>query len=104
GYPRSLLSVLRWDLRCLMEAFMILWAGTKDDDPITDVEAAVVDYQAHTGARPAEIVISRQAFTALARHQLIEERLKLTEPGTVLTPDLLAQIFDVDHVRLLGAD
>ncbi len=71
------------------------WNDTANSDPIADVEATLALYQSHTGVRPRKLTISRSAFNALRVHPLI------VDGPAALTPALLAQIFDVDHVRIL---
>ncbi len=77
------------------------WNDTANSDPIADVEAALTLYQSHIGVRLHKLTISRSAFNALRVHPLIVDRLKHTDGPAALTPALLAQIFDVDHVRIL---
>ncbi len=86
----------------MTDTFLILWAWKDDGDPLTDVEVALADHYARSGARPCEISIALPAFRALATHPLIIDRLKHTEPGTVLTSAILADIFDVECVQIIS--
>lgn len=74
------------------------WSDYENSDPITDVAACLTAYRAHNDHSSAKLAISLRLFDTLLGPPLVLERLKLTEPGTQLTPAILAQIFDVADV------
>ncbi len=72
------------------------WSDYENSDPFADVAVGLETFRAYHGRPPAKLVISPRLARALLGHPL--ERLKLTEPGTLVTPALLAQLFDVADV------
>lgn len=66
-------------------------------DPIKDITNAAVAMAAETGYKPNTLVLSPYAFYALKNHEDILDRIKYTQKG-IVTEDLLATLFEVEHV------
>ena len=66
-------------------------------DPIGDITGAAVQMASETGYKPNTMVLSPFAFNALKNHEDILDRIKYTQKG-IVTEDLLATLFGVDHV------
>lgn len=76
-------QALHWDL------------GTSN--PIKDITDAGVKMASETSYKPNTLVLSPFAFNALKNHEDILDRIKYTQKG-IVTADLLATLFEVDHV------
>ena len=66
-------------------------------DPIRDITNAAVKMASETGFKPNTLVLSPYAFNALKNHEDILDRIKYTQKG-IVTADLLATLFEVEHV------
>jgi len=66
-------------------------------DPISDITGAAVTMASETGFKPNTLVLSPFAFNALKNHFDILDRIKYTQKG-IVTTDLLATLFEVEHV------
>ena len=66
-------------------------------NPIKDITDAAVAMAAATGYKPNTLVLSPYAFNALKNHEDILDRIKYTQKG-IVTADLLATLFEVEHV------
>lgn len=66
-------------------------------NPIKDITEAAVKMASETGYKPNTLVLSPYAFNALKNHEDILDRIKYTQKG-IVTADLLATLFEVDHV------
>ncbi len=66
-------------------------------DPISDVEDQAIDMAEKTGYKPNVLVIGPRVLAALKNHAAILDRIKYTQRGMV-TPDLLAGLFEVEKV------
>lgn len=66
-------------------------------DPIKDITDAAVQMASETGYKPNTLVLSPFAFNALKNHEDILDRIKYTQKG-IVTEDLLATLFGVEHV------
>lgn len=66
-------------------------------NPIKDITDASVAMAAATGFKPNTLVLSPHAFNALKNHEDILDRIKYTQKG-IVTTDLLATLFEVEHV------
>lgn len=66
-------------------------------NPIKDITEAGVKMASETGYKPNTLVLSPYAFNALKNHEDILDRIKYTQKG-VVTLDLLATLFEVEHV------
>lgn len=66
-------------------------------NPIKDITEAAVKMASETGYKPNTLVLSPYAFNALKNHEDILDRIKYTQKG-IVTADLLATLFEVEHV------
>lgn len=76
-------TVAKWDLAT--------------SNPIKDITDAAVKMASETGFKPNTLVLSPYAFNALKNHEDILDRIKYTQKG-IVTTDLLATLFEVEHV------
>lgn len=74
------------------------WSDHENSDPFADVAAGIAVYRRLNDGASPRLVISPRLRDALLAHPLVLERLHLSEPGTKITPALLAQLFDVADV------
>lgn len=70
--------------------------------PIEDVDTAQTNIQELTGFKPNVLVLGTWVYKALKNHPDILDRIKYTQRG-VVTPELLAALFDVEKVVIAGA-
>lgn len=71
------------------------YSGTSD--PLQDVDDGIEAVRASTGQRPNVAVLSAKAFKAVKRHPKVVATIKYTGKDHA-TKELLASIFDVQHV------
>lgn len=71
-------------------------------NPIKDITDAGVQMAGETGYKPNTLVLSPVAFNALKNHFDILDRIKYTQKG-IVTADLLATLFEVEHVHVAWA-
>lgn len=71
-------------------------------NPIKDITEASVKMASETGFKPNTLVLSPYAFNALKNHEDILDRIKYTQKG-IVTEDLLATLFGVEHVYVAWA-
>jgi hypothetical protein len=81
-------QLLKWDL--------------PTSTPIKDITSKGVEMAGTTGYRPNTLVMSPTVFNALKNHEDILDRIKYTQKG-IVTEDLLATLFEVDHVYVAWA-
>lgn len=65
--------------------------------PIEDIRGEQTAVAKRTGRRPNTLILGAQAWTALADHPDILDRIKHTQKG-VTSPELLASLLDLDRV------
>lgn len=70
--------------------------------PIEDITGEVLAMKEKTGRKPNKLGLGPFTFDALRNHPDIVDRYKYTQPG-VITPDLLAPLFDVDEVIIMDS-
>lgn len=78
----------------------VFWDDDANSDPFTDIHFAMTTILQNTGFYPNVLLLSWSCFGALRKHPLIVDRIKYTTPtfaGTI-TPQLLAQAFDIERV------
>lgn len=82
-----------------------LWSDYTASDPIADVETGKTTILSTTGQRPNTLVLGYQTYIALKSHPDIIDRIKYTTSvnGRVVTPQLLAAMFDVERVFVASA-
>ncbi len=95
-------AVLAQDAANYASTNKITLAGTdqfthKDSDPIGVIEDAKDAVRGQVGADPNTLVIGASSYKALKKHAQLMERIKYSMKG-VLTPELMAEIFDVEKV------
>lgn len=67
--------------------------------PIQDVDTWRLSIAQNTGFLPNTLVLGPQAYVQLKNHPTILDRIKYTQRG-IVTPDLLAELFDIDNVYI----
>ncbi len=80
----------------------VFWDDDGNSDPFTDIAIGMTTILQNTGQRANLLVLGWPVYTALRKHPLIIDRIKYTSPafsGTI-TPQLLAQAFDVERVLI----
>ena len=78
----------------------VYWDDDANGDPFTDIAYAQTTILTNTGFLPNKLLISWNVYQALRKHPLVIDRIKYTSPayaGTI-TPQLLAEAFDVEQV------
>jgi hypothetical protein len=85
----------------------IYWSDYTNGNPFTDIENAKEKVLLNTGLMPNVLVLSYSVYRSLRTNPLIIDRIKYTMPGgaftSKVTPQLLAQAFDVDQVLVSRA-
>ncbi|MCX7844363.1 MAG: major capsid protein [Candidatus Bipolaricaulota bacterium] len=77
------------------------WDDYANSTPLWDVQAAADAVQSATGYRANTLILGARVMAALRFHPDVTELVKYTQKG-VVTPELLAQIWDFDRV-LVGS-
>jgi len=77
------------------------WSDYGASTPIEDVRAQRRLIQLRTGRLPNVLVLGPTVYDKLVDHPDIIDRYKYTQRG-ILTPELLAGVFDVDRVLIPG--
>lgn len=80
---------------------IIQWDRTSST-PVEDVEELCVYVEGETGFRPNTMVISPTVLGVLKRHTDVKDYYKYTRPG-LITPELIAQVFELDRILVAGA-
>ena len=80
----------------------VIYFDDPTSDPIGVFTKASVQMASETGYRPNTLVLSPFVFNALKNHEDILDRIKYTQKG-IVTTDLLATLFEVDHVYVAWA-
>lgn len=73
------------------------WSDYDNSDPIADVRTARTSVHQNTFKKPNTLVLGKQVFDMLIEHPAIIERIKYSQLG-VVTPELLARVFQVDRI------
>lgn len=68
-------------------------------DPVGYVQALGDSIEEATGYRPNRLTLGAKVYRTLANHAQILDRIKYTQRG-VVTPDLLAELFEVQTVNV----
>lgn len=76
------------------------WSDDANGDPFTDISDAQTAVLQSTGFMPNTLVLGFPVYQALRKHPLVIDRIKYTTAAYAgkVTPELLAQAFDVDKV------
>lgn len=82
-----------------------LWSDFTASDPIEDVETGKETILSNTGQEANTLVLGYSVYRKLKNHPDIIDRIKYTQgvTGKTVTPDLLAQMFDVKRVLVAKA-
>ena len=83
----------------------IYWSDDANGDPFTDIATGQTTVLQNTGFEPNVLAISFPVYQALRKHPLVLDRIKYTNPAFAgkITPELLAQAFDVERVVVTKA-
>lgn len=80
---------------------VLKWTDASSD-PMTNISNAATAMAEATGYKPNVLVLGSWVYVALKNHPLVLDRIKYTQKG-VVTPELLAALFDVDKVLVASA-
>jgi hypothetical protein len=83
----------------------VFWNDDGNGDPFTDIALGQTTILQNTGMEANTLAMTYPVYQALRKHPLVVDRIKYTNPafaGTI-TPDLLAQAFDVERVLVSKA-
>ena len=72
------------------------WNDT-DSDPIGDLRGGKSVVSGKIGRQPNTLILGEKVYTTLQDHPKVLDRIKYTQKG-IVTPDLLAGLFDVERV------
>lgn len=81
------------------------WSDDANSDPFTDIAVAQTTILQNTGFDANCLVLAYPVYQALRKHPLVIDRIKYTNPayaGTI-TPQLLAEAFDIERVLVSKA-
>lgn len=73
------------------------WSDYSNSDPIGDVRTARTTIHSNTFKKPNTLIMGKQVFDILIEHPQIIERIKYSQLG-VVTPELLARVFQVETI------
>jgi len=73
------------------------WSDYQNSDPVGDVRTARTTVHSATFKKPNTLVLGKQTMDILCEHPQILERIKYSQLG-VVTPELLARLFQVEKV------
>jgi len=81
------------------------WSDETNGDPFTDIAQGQSTVLQNTGFVPNTLAVSWPVYQALRKHPLVIDRIKYTNPAFAgsVTPDLLAQLFDLERVLVSKA-
>lgn len=78
------------------------WGDYTNSDPIADIETGKTAIHQAIFRMPNVLMLGKQVFDKLAQHPAIIDRVKYSQLG-VVTPELMAKVFDVDRVVVAKA-
>ncbi len=83
----------------------IYWNDDANGDPFSDIATGQTTILQNTGYEPNVLVLSWPVYQALRKHPLVIDRIKYTQPAFSgnITPDLLAQAFDIEEILVSKA-
>ena len=73
------------------------WSDYTNSDPVSDVETGKSSIRSTTGKTPNTMILGYDVYRKLIHHPGLIDRIKYVQKGLV-TPELLAAVFDVDRV------
>lgn len=78
------------------------WNDYTNSDPFADVETARTTIYSNSGVNPNTLILGRQVYDKLKHHPKVLARIQYVSMG-VITPEILASVFEVDKVIIAGA-
>ena len=78
------------------------WSDSTNSDPIANIETAKQTIHAAIHKMPNTLILGKQVYDKLKHHPAVLERIKYSQKG-IITPDLLASLFEVERVLIGGA-
>ena len=75
------------------------WSDHDNSDPINDIEEGKEKIRESIARRPNLLVLGAKVYAALKHHPKLVGRIKYSQKG-VVTPQLMATLFDVDEVLI----
>ncbi len=79
-----------------------LWAASASNTFILDVETRIDTIESNTGFRPNVLLLSGNTLKELKLESTLLTRIQYTQKG-VISPALIASLFDLDEVIVAGA-
>lgn len=81
------------------------WSDDANGDPFSDIANGQTAVLQSTGQLPNVLVLSWPVYQALRKHPLVIDRIKYTNPAFAgkITPQLLAQSFDIEEILVSRA-
>lgn len=79
------------------------WSDYGNSDPIEDVRTAKDLVKKQLLKKPNALILGYEVFSVLMNHPQIIERIKYSQLG-VVTPELMAKVFDVDYIIIAEAE
>jgi hypothetical protein len=73
------------------------WTDYSNSDPISDIDNAKEAIRGKIGRYPNVILLGAATYKTLRNHPKLLERIKYSQRG-IVTPELMAEIFDVPNV------
>ena len=103
----AVFNTATWTGSSLTTAITHEWDDATSCVPLTDVEAAVQKIYDNSGLWANALVINRKVFRNLRNSDQIIERINASGAGspskaTDVTVQMLAQVFDLDHIIVAG--
>ena len=103
----AVFNTTTWTGSSLTTAITHEWDDATNCVPLTDVEAAVQKIYDNSGLWANALVINRKVFRNLRNSDQIIERINASGAGspskaTDVTVQMLAQVFDLDHIIVAG--
>ncbi len=78
------------------------WAAGASNTFITDVETRIDYIESQTGFRPNTLMLSSNTLKEIKMEATVLDRIKYTQRG-IVSPDLIAALFDLEEVIIGGA-
>ena len=79
------------------------WSDYTNSDPVGDVQTAFNTVKKAIMKRPNTLLLGYEVYAILRNHPQILERIKYSQLG-VVTPELLAAVFDIPNVVIANAE
>lgn len=81
--------------------FDVYKAAGEESEPIQFFDERATEMRRKTGRRPNKLVLGADVYVAIKNHPKVVERVKFTmSPPAVVTPGILATLFDVEEVLI----